>query len=357
MTVKHSCHSRLRGNDNRICCTKHSFFCRKCITGSKGIPRPTAIREVSNQELDLSIYVEHQICSSMVELWRLTQTPHLHQRWDLRFTSITYLDRPDDNEPQQFRYATRIGLGIEIEGWGETAGEQVDEELCTSALKFGSDDWRSLIRAGSGYWKYEQVEDGIRFITGYDYQVRWGVIGRVCDRLVFRPLVGWATAWSFDRLRLWLESNVEPERAARQTLIHALAAATVSFVWIWHGIVPKLAGPHPDELAMLFEAGVPEALLVPGVRIIGIAELLFGLAVPLFAMRRWPWLLTIALMVAATIGALVNSPHRIAGAFGPVTLNLLLGVLAAVGLLSLRDLPSARRCLRHPPNRNKENHS
>jgi hypothetical protein len=293
----------------------------------------------------------------MDDVWRLTQTPHLHQRWDLRFSSITYLDRPDDSEPQQFRYATRIGLGVEIEGWGETAGEQVDEYLRTSALKFGSHDWRSLIRAGSGYWKYEQVEDGIRFITGYDYQVRWGVIGRVCDRLVFRPMVGWATAWSFDRLRLWIESGVEPERAARQTLIHALAAAAVSFVWIWHGIVPKLAGPHPDELAMLFEAGVPEAWLVSGVRVIGIAESLLGVAVPLFAMRRWPWLLTMALMVVATIAAIANSPHRIAGAFGPITLNVLLGVLAAVGLLSLRDLPSARRCLRQPPNRKGDNHS
>jgi hypothetical protein len=303
------------------------------------------------------IYVEILIHGSMDDVWRLTQTPQLHQRWDLRFTSITYLDRPDESEPQRFRYATRIGLGVEIEGWGETAGEQADDRLRTSALKFGSHDWRSLIREGSGYWKYEQVENGIRFITGYDYQVRWGLFGRVCDRLVLRPLVGWATAWSFDRLRLWIESGVEPERAARQALIHALAAATVSFVWIWHGVVPKLAGPHPDELAMLFEAGVPESWLTSGVKIIGIAELLLGLAVPLFAMRRWPWLLTIALMVVATIGVLANSPHRITAAFGPITLNLLLGVLAAIALLSLRDLPSARRCLRHPPNRSRENHS
>jgi hypothetical protein len=36
-------------------------------------------------------------------------------------------------------------------------------------------------------------------------------------------------------------------------------------------------------------------------------------------------------------------------AFNPVTLNLLVAVLAAVGLLSLRDLPSARRCLRVAP--------
>ncbi|WP_200908346.1 hypothetical protein [Frigoribacterium sp. RIT-PI-h] len=27
-----------------------------------------------------------------------------------------------------------------------------------------------------------------------------------------RPLLGWATAFSFDRLRLWLETGREPER-------------------------------------------------------------------------------------------------------------------------------------------------
>jgi hypothetical protein len=297
----------------------------------------------------LSIYVENHIRATVDEIWRRTQTPDLHERWDLRFTSITYLDRAGDSEPQRFRYATRIGFGMEIEGWGETVGERADDGTRTSALRFGSEDRRSLIRSGSGYWKYEQVEDEVRFITGYDYEVRWGAIGRTFDRLVFRPLMGWATAWSFDRLRLWVEAGVEPRRVARQALIHALAAATVAFVWIWHGIVPKLAGPHPDELAMLLEAGVSEPWLRPVTQILGAAELLFGLAFLPLARRRWPWLLTLALMAVATVGVLVNSPSRAMAAFNPVTLNLLVAVLAAVGLLSLRDLPSARRCLRVAP--------
>ena len=99
----------------------------------------------------------------------------------------------------------RIGFGAAIEGWGETVGERLDANTRTSALKFGSDDRRSLIRAGSGYWKYEQIADEVRFITGYDYEVRWGPVGWAFDRLLFRPLIGWATAWSFDRLRLWIE--------------------------------------------------------------------------------------------------------------------------------------------------------
>jgi hypothetical protein len=238
---------------------------------------------------------------------------------------------------------------MEIEGWGETVGERAAGGTRTSALKFGSEDRRSLIRSGSGYWKYEQVKDEVRFVTGYDYEVRWGVIGRTFDRLVFRPLMGWATAWSFDRLRLWIEAGLEPHRAARQALIHALASATVAFVWVWHGLVPKLAGPHPDELVMLFEAGVSGAWVRPIALVLGAAELAFGLAFLPLAHRRWPWLLTIVLMAAATVGVLVNSPGRAMAAFNPVTLNVLMVALSVIGLLSLRDLPSARRCRRVAP--------
>ena len=299
----------------------------------------------------MSIYVEARIRGSLDELWHLTQTPHLHERWDLRFTSITYMERAGDSEPQRFRYATRIGFGAEIEGWGETVGERMPGAggTGTSALKFGSEDRRALIRAGSGYWKYEQIEDEARFITGYDYEVRWGVFGRIFDRLLFRPLLGWATAWSFDRLRLWIETGLEPQQAARQALIHALAAATIAFIWIWQGVVPKLAGPHPEELAMLLAAGVPGAWVDAAARVVGAAELAFGLVFLPFARRRWPWLLTIALMAVTLIGVLAGSPEQVVTPFSPVALNLLLAVLAAIGLLALPNLPSARRCLRRPP--------
>jgi hypothetical protein len=54
--------------------------------------------------------------------------------------------------------------------------------------------WWSLIREGSGYWKYVPVPDGVRFLTWYDYEVRFGRLGRAVDAAAFRPLIGWATA-------------------------------------------------------------------------------------------------------------------------------------------------------------------
>jgi hypothetical protein len=167
------------------------------------------------------IYVEILIRAPLEEVWRVTQRPDLHQRWDLRFSRIEYLHRAA-GQPQRFLYATRLGFGLEIRGEGESAGSKEPADGSrTSALTFGSDDPRSLISTGSGYWRYVPTAQGTRFITRYDYDTRFGAAGRLLDRLLFRPLLGWATAWSFDRLRLWLEDGVTPEAALRRLLPRA----------------------------------------------------------------------------------------------------------------------------------------
>jgi hypothetical protein len=96
-----------------------------------------------------------------------------------------------------------------------------EDGSATSALRFWSDDRRALIREGSGYWRYVPTDDGVRFITRYDYATRWGMVGALVDRVAFRPLLGWATAWSFDRLRLWLERGISPEESLHRLLPRA----------------------------------------------------------------------------------------------------------------------------------------
>lgn len=297
----------------------------------------------------MSIYVEISIRCTLDELWRLTQTPELHERWDLRCTSFAFQERADDSASRPFRYTTRVGFGEEIEGCGEIVPEELGDTTRTFALEFGSEDPRSLIKTGTGYWKQEQIGDEVRLVTEYDYGVRWGLFGRIFDRLLFRPLLGWATAWSFDRLRLWIEKGREPDAAAHRALIHALAAASIGLVWIWQGTVPKLAGPHPDELALIVASGVPEQWGGTAAGLLGAGEVLFGIALVLWARQRWPWLLTIGLMLLASVAVAVAAPELLAGPFSPLVLNLSLVVLAVIGLLSRRDLPSARRCLRRAP--------
>ncbi len=299
-----------------------------------------------------SIYVEIDIRGSIDEVWRFTQTPHLHEQWDLRFTEIHYLPRTDADQAQRFLYETRIGLGMTIRGEGETVGQrEVDGGQRTSALKFWSDDPRSLIRVGSGYWKYVPREGGtsVRFLTAYDYEVRFGVIGRWVDRWIFRPLMGWATAWSFDRLRLWIEDGIAPAVTMRRSLAHAVSRLAVSFVWVYQGAIPKLIFNHPDELAMLRASGLS---LDSAHRVsvgAGWAEFVLGLVILLAWKTRWPLWCTLAVMPLAIIGVSIRSPGFLSAAFNPVSLNVSVGALAAVALLEGgAGLPSASRCVRQP---------
>lgn len=290
--------------------------------------------------------MEILIREDLARIWELTQKPQLHERWDLRFSHIEYLPRPSLAEPQHFLYQTRIGFGLNIEGTGESVGEcATDSGDTTSSLKFASSDPKSLIRQGSGYWRYIPIEDGTRFFTWYDYQVKFGMLGRFIDRSVFRPLIGWATAWSFDRLRLWAELGQSPEASMNFALIHGIARITLAFIWLWHGLVPKLIYRQIDERTMLAQAGIPVAWL----QWIGAFEIALGLLVLFTWNRRGALIANGLLMVAATAAVAINSPAYITAAFNPITLNFAVIALCIIGWVASRSLPTARNCLRRDP--------
>jgi hypothetical protein len=290
------------------------------------------------------IYVEILIRGDMEEVWNRTQDPGLHQLWDLRFTTIRYLPRASENEPQKFLYTTRLGFGLRIDGEGESTGTREEATgLRTSALKFWSSDRKSLIEEGSGYWQYIPTSDGVRFLTWYDYRTRFGTAGRLLDKL-FRPLIGWATAWSFDRLRLWIDHDLAPAAALRLATIHAWVRAAIVFIWLWHGLVPKLLFSSADERAMMTAAHLP----VEWVPVIGGVEVAFAA----LTLLTWRWRPFFLLNILAMVGALatvgVASPAYLVAAFTPVTLNGAMIVLSIIGYIASAELPSASRCLRRP---------
>ena len=53
-------------------------------------------------------------------------------------------------------------------------------------------------------------QNGVKFLTQYDYDVNFGRAGKIADKFIFRPLIGWATALSFDVLKRWLEQGEAP---------------------------------------------------------------------------------------------------------------------------------------------------
>ncbi|UFU05593.1 SRPBCC family protein [Ruania halotolerans] len=169
------------------------------------------------------IYVEIHVQAPMDQVWNLSQDPAQHSRWDLRFSSITPTT-PTVDGAMRFTYTRRTPLRT-VAGDGISIGEHRRRDgTRTSALRFATTDRLSPIRSGRGYWRYVPTDTGVRFLTGYDYEPGWG---RLLDRLV-RPLLGWATAWSFDRLRIWAERGEAPE----EWPIH-------SVLWFWRPDRPR----------------------------------------------------------------------------------------------------------------------
>jgi DoxX-like family len=295
------------------------------------------------------IYVESTIRTDIETLWRYTQTPELHEQWDLRFTKIAYLPKKTEDEPQRFLYETKIGFGLSIAGEGESLGTTEKDDTKTSILKFWTDNPISLIREGSGFWRYVPGEAGIRFFTRYDYQTRFGPLGKWLDRFVFRPLMGWATAWSFDALRLWIEKGIHPRLSFMRSLSELLCWSVLAFTWIYQGLFPKLLYPETGELQLLQATQLfpgNESQVLIGV---GACEIAFGILFFLLGrkQRKALYLWNLILLVLLSLGAL-GQPIIFVEPFNPVTLNLSMIALSVIGLLSLPDLPNASACLRKP---------
>ncbi|MDQ0298345.1 hypothetical protein J2S78_000753 [Salibacterium salarium] len=294
------------------------------------------------------IYVEIPIHTNMDALWEASQNPDLHTQWDLRFSSITYLPK-NESEPQLFSYKTRIGFGIEVEGWGKSVGSFHGEDGSrTSSLHFGTDQTISPIREGRGYWKYQpKHDDTITFLTQYDYTPRFGQIGNWVDHFIFRPLMGWGTALSFDVLKKWLEKGETPVSQYVRFFSHWILTFFFFFIWMYHGLIPKLIYRHPDEIGMV-QASIPlsntAALWV--VLIIGIGEALFGLMWLCYRKKRHLFFLQMILLPLLTLSAVLADPRYLVDPFNPLTFNLALFVLSIIGYFISTGLPTATNCKR-----------
>ncbi len=137
---------------------------------------------------------------TLERLWDITQDHRIHPQWDHRFDHIEMLAERIERGTEM-RYSKTV-LGITISGWGRYKHHA---PLKQSTFAFGSPDVRSLIREGVGLWRYRVTGPGeVELMTSYTYAVRWGIVGRIFDRIVFRPLFQYETERSFARLaREW----------------------------------------------------------------------------------------------------------------------------------------------------------
>ncbi|MBM7587042.1 hypothetical protein JOC86_003594 [Bacillus pakistanensis] len=293
------------------------------------------------------IYVEIPIKAEMERLWEVTQTPTLHEQWDLRFSSITYLPKKAD-EPQLFTYKTKIGFGLAVEGWGKSVGShQTKDNTRTSSLHFGTDQKLSIIREGKGYWQYKTRQGSIDFLTQYDYEVNFGRIGVVFDKLFFRPLIGWATALSFDVLKRWLEKGEAPHLQYKRFFSTWLISFLFFFIWSYHGLFPKIFAQHPEEIALAGSLISMTANQVTSFVIgVGILEVLFGLMWLFYPYKRKLLGIQIVIFPLLTIAAIIADPGSLTHPFSPLTFNMALTILSIIGFYFSNDVPTSSSCKR-----------
>jgi hypothetical protein len=132
------------------------------------------------------------------------------------------------------------------------------------------------------------------------------------------------------------------------TFIYTSARLAVVFVWLWHGLVPKLLYHNADELRMLQAAGWNFSPLSPMVSLFGTAEIVTGIIGLLFWRWRGYLALTAVGMIVALATVALRSPEYLRAAFNPVTLNLSVLVLSIVAWWAWRYSAFAGRCLRRP---------
>lgn len=111
---------------------------------------------------------------------------------------------------------------------------------------------------------------------------------------------------------------------------YTICRASVAFVWVYHGLVPKLLGPHVDEIAMNRAIGFSESAAIQLSMAAGVGELLFGVFIIAFWRARWPLLLTALAMVVLLLFSLLTYSQLAMAAFNPVTTNLAVFVLSIV---------------------------
>jgi hypothetical protein len=121
---------------------------------------------------------------------------------------------------------------------------------------------------------------------------------------------------------------------------HALlqvARFTSAGVWLYQGIVPKLLGPHADEVAMITSLGVSNERIPAVAAGAGWIEVALGLCILVFHRRVWPHALSI-LALAGLLGFVVMfAPGHLGAAFNPVASNVPLAAISLVAVLSLQD--------------------
>jgi uncharacterized membrane protein YphA (DoxX/SURF4 family) len=120
---------------------------------------------------------------------------------------------------------------------------------------------------------------------------------------------------------------------------YALSRIAIAFIWLYHGLVPKLIFCDPTEVALV-ELGPVIHTAETTVLIAGAFEVVAGLLVIILWQHRWPAILSAILFAALMIGGVAMSPEVAVQAFNPVTLSGSAILFSLINLNERKNLES-----------------
>jgi len=196
-------------------------------------------------------------------VWRHPRT-ELTSLGDLRFheESNTYLAHreasPNDSTTQRGLGSDyKLSVKVRVHGNREEA-----TGLRTSAAQVLVGGLEIIDREGSGYWQYIRHENGVRFLTWYDYRTRFGAMGRLLDQYCS------AVAWGGYRLEFRRLTPPRIDRGLNQKSLFDCQLFTHVRVWANrnHLVVAGASAETayltmPDERAMMAASHLSTALV------------------------------------------------------------------------------------------------
>jgi uncharacterized membrane protein len=116
-----------------------------------------------------------------------------------------------------------------------------------------------------------------------------------------------------------------------------LCRTLIAFVWFYQGLMPKLLGPHRDELMMNTALGLDTAGAIKLAYVGGSMEIGLAVLVWVFYRQTWPYWLTLAAMLGLLVFTVIFTPALLLAAFNPTTINLTVVALSVIALICLKE--------------------
>lgn len=130
-----------------------------------------------------------------------------------------------------------------------------------------------------------------------------------------------------------------------KTILH-ICRLTLAVLWLYQGIVPKIMGPHPDEIIIADGVLSLQAFSLPVLKSLsaqqmvfyaGMGEVVFGLLIFLFYKQRLIYTFNNMALVILFIMTVWLTPQFIMAAFNAFAINVAMFAIGCIAIVCLKS--------------------